>query len=39
MGVSTGQVSAIDRSFGGTETDFPDWEKLGAIVRLSYGIG
>ncbi|XP_078155983.1 uncharacterized protein LOC144551760 [Carex rostrata] len=39
MGVSTGQVSAIDRSFGGTETDFPVWEKLGAIVRLSYGIG
>jgi hypothetical protein len=39
MGVSTGQVSAIERSFGGTEEDFPVWDKLGAIVRLSYGIG
>ncbi|KAJ4784867.1 CAAX protease self-immunity protein [Rhynchospora pubera] len=39
MGVSSGQVSAIDASLGGTETDFPVWEKLGAIVRLSYGIG
>ncbi|XP_058104270.1 uncharacterized protein LOC131248182 [Magnolia sinica] len=31
------EVSTFDRSFG--DTEFPVWEKLGAVVRLSYGIG
>ncbi|EEF42426.1 uncharacterized protein LOC8284604 [Ricinus communis] len=31
------EVTTFDRSF--TETEFPVWEKIGAVVRLSYGIG
>ncbi|KAJ3681734.1 hypothetical protein LUZ60_014307 [Juncus effusus] len=46
-GPSMGQVSAgtstgstvIERSFGTAESEFPVWERLGAIVRLSYGVG
>ncbi|CAI0471048.1 unnamed protein product [Linum tenue] len=30
-------TTAFDRSFG--EAEFPVWEKIGAVVRLSYGIG
>ncbi|KAK4786599.1 hypothetical protein SAY86_010432 [Trapa natans] len=33
----TMQVTTFDRSFG--EAEFPVWEKIGAVVRLSYGIG
>lgn len=33
------EVSAIDRSFGGAAAEVAVWEKLGAVVRLSYGIG
>lgn len=31
------EVTTLDRSFG--ETEFPVWEKIGAVVRLSYGVG
>lgn len=31
------QVTTFDQSFG--EAEFPVWEKIGAVVRLSYGIG
>ncbi|XAR54817.1 hypothetical protein NMG60_11030123 [Bertholletia excelsa] len=31
------EVTTFNRSF--RETDFPVWEKIGAVVRLSYGIG
>lgn len=31
------EVTTFDRSFG--EAEFPVWEKIGAVVRLSYGIG
>eukprot|EP00262_Sarcandra_glabra_P010191 TRINITY_DN2514_c0_g2_i1.p1 TRINITY_DN2514_c0_g2~~TRINITY_DN2514_c0_g2_i1.p1 ORF type:complete len:371 (-),score=49.39 TRINITY_DN2514_c0_g2_i1:163-1275(-) len=31
------EVSTFDRSFG--DAEFPVWDKLGAVVRLSYGIG
>ncbi|XXG66578.1 hypothetical protein AAC387_Pa06g0121 [Persea americana] len=31
------EVSTFDRSF--TDAEFPVWEKLGAVVRLCYGIG
>ncbi|KAK8487532.1 hypothetical protein V6N13_097670 [Hibiscus sabdariffa] len=34
-GTSMG-VSALDRSFS---EDFPVWDQIGAVVRLSYGIG
>ncbi|KAG0456983.1 hypothetical protein HPP92_022140 [Vanilla planifolia] len=38
MELSTSSTSAS--TINGTgESDFPGWEKLGAIVRLSYGIG
>lgn len=32
------EVTTFDRSFGDT-SEFPVWEKIGAVVRLSYGIG
>nr|POE73183.1 hypothetical protein CFP56_58678 [Quercus suber] len=32
------EVTTFDRSFGET-SEFPVWEKIGAVVRLSYGIG
>ncbi|KAM0935427.1 putative Type II CAAX prenyl endopeptidase Rce1 [Dioscorea sansibarensis] len=32
-------TTAINRSLGTADTEFPVWEKLGAVVRLSYGIG
>ncbi|XP_007039512.2 PREDICTED: uncharacterized protein LOC18606049 [Theobroma cacao] len=32
------QVTTLDRSFG-EAADFPVWDKIGAVVRLSYGIG
>ncbi|XP_008796293.1 uncharacterized protein LOC103711792 [Phoenix dactylifera] len=32
-------TTVIDRSFGGGDTEFPVWDKLGAVVRLSFGIG
>ncbi|KDP34331.1 hypothetical protein JCGZ_12679 [Jatropha curcas] len=31
------EVTTFDRSFG--DAEFPVWEKIGAVVRLSYGIG
>ncbi|KAF8041615.1 hypothetical protein BT93_A0269 [Corymbia citriodora subsp. variegata] len=31
------EVTTFDRSFG--DPEFPIWEKIGAVVRLSYGIG
>ncbi|KAJ9135046.1 hypothetical protein P3X46_032268 [Hevea brasiliensis] len=31
------EVTTFDRSF--SDTEFPVWEKIGAVVRLSYGIG
>lgn len=31
------EVTTFDRGFG--EAEFPVWEKIGAVVRLSYGIG
>ncbi|OWM64134.1 hypothetical protein CDL15_Pgr018705 [Punica granatum] len=31
------EVTTFDRRFG--ESEFPVWEKIGAVVRLSYGIG
>ncbi|KAK4260248.1 hypothetical protein QN277_003390 [Acacia crassicarpa] len=31
------EVTTLNRTF--TDADFPVWEKIGAIVRLSYGIG
>ncbi|KAG1354286.1 hypothetical protein COCNU_07G003980 [Cocos nucifera] len=36
---TTTTTTAIDRSFGGGDTEFVAWEKLGAVVRLSFGIG
>ncbi|KAJ6835135.1 uncharacterized protein M6B38_124190 [Iris pallida] len=32
-------TSTIERTFGSRNADFAMWEKLGAVVRLSYGIG
>lgn len=32
------EVTTFDRSFGDS-SEFPVWEKIGAVVRLSYGIG
>lgn len=32
------EVTTLDRSFG-EAADFPVWDKIGAVVRLSYGIG
>ncbi|CAN6460303.1 unnamed protein product [Victoria cruziana] len=34
---ASASTSATDRRF--EEADYPVWEKLGAVVRLSYGIG
>lgn len=31
------EVTTFDQRFG--EAEFPVWEKIGAVVRLSYGIG
>jgi membrane protease YdiL (CAAX protease family) len=31
------EVTTFNRGFG--EADFPVWDKIGAVVRLSYGIG
>ncbi|XP_059645715.1 uncharacterized protein LOC132287198 [Cornus florida] len=31
------EVTTFNQSFG--ETEFPVWDKIGAVVRLSYGIG
>ncbi|KAJ9707172.1 hypothetical protein PVL29_002252 [Vitis rotundifolia] len=31
------EVTTLNRSFN--DTEFPVWEKIGAVVRLSYGIG
>ncbi|KAK3434747.1 hypothetical protein EUGRSUZ_D02191 [Eucalyptus grandis] len=31
------EVTTFDRGFG--DSEFPIWEKIGAVVRLSYGIG
>lgn len=31
------EVTTFNQSFG--EAEFPVWEKIGAVVRLSYGIG
>lgn len=36
---STMEVTTFDRSFGEATDQFPVWEKIGAVVRLSYGIG
>uniref|UniRef100_A0A1D1YX00 Putative peroxiredoxin ycf42 n=1 Tax=Anthurium amnicola TaxID=1678845 RepID=A0A1D1YX00_9ARAE len=36
---TTTTTTAIDRSFGGGDAEYPLWEKLEAVVRLSYGIG
>ncbi|KAJ6946830.1 hypothetical protein NC651_001506 [Populus alba x Populus x berolinensis] len=33
------EVTTFDQSFGDTASDFPLWEKIGAVVRLCYGIG
>ncbi|CAA6669696.1 unnamed protein product [Spirodela intermedia] len=38
-GSSASTTTAIDRSFTSGDADNPVWEKLEAIVRLSYGIG
>lgn len=32
------EVTTFNQNFTG-ETEFPVWEKIGAVVRLSYGIG
>ena len=31
------EVTTLNRSFN--DAEFPVWEKIGAVVRLSYGIG
>lgn len=31
------EVSTFNQNFG--DAEFPVWEKIGAVVRLSYGIG
>lgn len=31
------EMTTLDASF--RETEFPVWEKIGAVVRLSYGVG
>lgn len=33
------EVTTFDQSFGDAASDFPLWEKIGAVVRLCYGIG
>ncbi|KAL5791429.1 hypothetical protein ACOSP7_000023 [Xanthoceras sorbifolium] len=33
------EVTTFDQGFGEGATHFPVWEKIGAVVRLSYGIG
>lgn len=35
--VSTMEVTTFNQSYN--DADFPMWEKIGAIVRLGYGIG
>ena len=32
------EVTTLDQSFG-EAAEFPVWDKIGAVVRLSYGIG
>lgn len=32
------EVTTFNQSFGDA-SDFPAWEKIGALVRLSYGVG
>ncbi|RWV92820.1 hypothetical protein GW17_00044764, partial [Ensete ventricosum] len=37
---STTTTTVIERSFAGSgDSEFPVWDRLGAVVRLSYGIG
>ncbi|RRT56235.1 hypothetical protein B296_00036776, partial [Ensete ventricosum] len=37
---STTTTTVIERSFAGSgDSEFPIWDRLGAVVRLSYGIG
>lgn len=31
------EVTTLNRTFD--DADFPVWEKIGAVVRLSYGVG
>ena len=34
------EVTTLDRGFANSTTvDFPIWDKIGAVVRLTYGIG
>ncbi|XP_027085483.1 uncharacterized protein [Coffea arabica] len=33
------EVTTFNQRFRSAETEFPVWEKIGAVVRLSYGIG
>ncbi|KAF8116546.1 hypothetical protein N665_0017s0098 [Sinapis alba] len=34
------EVTTLDRGFANSTTvDFPVWDKIGAVVRLTYGIG
>ena len=34
------EVTTLDRGFANSKTvDFPIWDKIGAVVRLTYGIG
>ena len=33
------EVTTFNQRFRSVETEFPVWEKIGAVVRLSYGIG
>lgn len=33
------EVTTFNQSFGDGAAEFPVWDKIGAIVRLSYGIG
>jgi len=35
----SGEVTSVGEFVGGSGGDFKDWDKIGAIVRLSYGIG
>ncbi|KAJ4728706.1 CAAX amino terminal protease [Melia azedarach] len=39
FGGSVMEVTTFDRGFGEAASDFPVWDKIGAVVRLSYGIG
>ncbi|KAJ8754366.1 hypothetical protein K2173_002817 [Erythroxylum novogranatense] len=38
-GSSAMEAATYDRSFGSDVTEFPVWEKIDAVVRLSFGIG